>query len=76
MYYAPEVEICALTRDGFCTLGRGRTYAAAIQNARVRAAVPHSLAALVLAGASPLIRAYSRPLHRWGVIVPCEAVAP
>ena len=71
-----EVEICALTNHDTFTLGRGRNYSAAIEGARRRARFAHSVCAMVLTWRSPLIRAYSRPRHRFGVIVPYEALDP
>jgi hypothetical protein len=68
------VELCALEGNESYTLGKGRTYSAAIADARKRAASPHSLTAIALSWPSPLIRAYSRPQHHWGAIVPCEAI--
>ena len=71
-----EVEICVLTNHDTFTLGRGRNYSAAIEDARRRALFPHSICAMVLTWRSPLVRAYSRPQHKFGVIVPCEALDP
>jgi hypothetical protein len=69
-----EVELVALTPRDTYTLGRGRTYSEAVMDARRRALNPHSVCAMVLAWPAPLIRAYSRPQHAYGVIVPCEAI--
>ncbi|MDP1901154.1 MAG: hypothetical protein Q8K96_11955 [Rubrivivax sp.] len=71
-----EVEICAITNHDTFTLGRGRNYSAAIEDARRQARFAHSICAMVLTWKSPLIRAYSRPQHRYGAIVPCEAIDP
>lgn len=71
-----DIELCALKNNETYTLGRGRTYSAAIQDARRRASCPHSIGAIVLTWKSPLIRAYSRPQHHFGVIVPCAALEP
>ena len=71
-----EVEICVRTNHDTFTLGRGRNCSAAIEDARRRARFPHSICAMVLTWKSPLVRAYSRPQHKFGAIVPCEALDP
>lgn len=71
-----EVEICALKNNEAYTLGRGRTYGAAIADVRKRAAFPHSVTAIVLSWDAPLIRAYTRPQHQFGYIVPVDACRP
>ena len=71
-----EVEICVLSNHETFTLGRGRNYSAAVEDARRRARFAHSICAMVLTWKSPLIRAYSRPQHTVGAIVPREAIDP
>ena len=71
-----EVEICALKNDETYTLGRGRTYGAALVDVRKRAAFPHSIAAIVLTWDAPLVRGYTRPQHQVAIIVPASACRP